>query len=68
MKNQYITLTSIILALGCFASVAHNASAQPDAGRLLSRVHDGGRVQRTESASPAGAGNTGLGWYVAVWN
>ena len=54
MKNQHITLTSIILALSCFAFLPKTQAVSPTAGRLLSRFHDGGRVQRASVTSPAG--------------
>jgi len=62
MKNHYITLTSIILALGCFALLPKTQALTP--------VPDGCYPGFTTAEGcnalshlTSGAGNTGLGWY-----
>ena len=62
MKNQYITLTSIILALGCFGLLpkTHAVSPTPDGCYPGFTTAEGCQAL---SHLTTGAANTGLGWY-----
>jgi hypothetical protein len=62
MKNQNITLTSIILAIGCFAFLPkmQAVSPAPDGCYPNFTTAEGCNAL---SHLTSGAGNTGLGWY-----
>jgi len=62
IKNQYITLTLIILALGCFGLLpkTHAVSPTPDGCYPGFTTAEGCNAL---SHLTSGAGNTGLGWY-----
>src|SRR5712675_639176 len=62
MKNQYITLTSIILALSCFAFLPKTQALSP----APDGCYPGFTTAEGCSALShltSGAGNTGLGWF-----
>ena len=51
MKNRI--LMAILPVLVCFTLLPRSASGQSRAGRMLSQLHDRGRLQRTSPSAPA---------------
>ena len=62
MKNQNITLTSIILALGCFAFLPKTQAVSPPPDGCYPGFTTAEGCNALESLT-SGAANTGLGWY-----
>jgi hypothetical protein len=62
IKNQYITLTSIILALSCFAFLPKTQAASPTPDGCYPGFTTAEGCNALSHLT-SGAGNTGLGWY-----
>ena len=62
MKNQHITLTSIILALGCFALLPKTQALSPTPDGCYPGFTTAEGCNALSHLT-SGAGNTGLGWY-----
>ena len=62
MKNQYITLTSIILALSCFAFLSKTQALTPTPDGCYPGFTTAEGCNALSHLT-SGAGNTGLGWY-----
>jgi hypothetical protein len=62
MKNQNITLTSIILALGCFAFLPKTQAVSPPPDGCYPGLTTAEGCNALSHLT-SGAGNTGLGWY-----
>ena len=62
MKNQYITLTSIILALSCFAFLPKTQALTPTPDGCYPGFTTAEGCNALSHLT-SGAGNTGLGWY-----
>jgi hypothetical protein len=62
MKNQYITLTSIILTLGCFAFLPKTQALSPTPDGCYPGFTTAEGCNALSHLT-SGAGNTGLGWY-----
>jgi hypothetical protein len=61
MKNQYITLTSIILALSCFALLPKTQAVSPPPDGCYPGLTTAEGCNALSHLT-SGAGNTGLGW------
>jgi hypothetical protein len=61
MKNQYITLTSIMLALGCFALLPKTQAVSPPPDGCYPGLTTAEGCNALSHLT-SGAGNTGLGW------
>ena len=62
MKNKHIRLTSIILALGCFAFSAKTQALSPTPDGCYPGFTTAEGCNALSHLT-SGAGNTGLGWY-----
>ena len=62
MKNQHITLTSIILALSCFAFLPKTQAVSPTPDGCYPGFTTAEGCNALSHLT-SGAGNTGLGWY-----
>lgn len=62
IKNQHITLTSIILALGCFAFLPKTLAVSPPPDGCYPGFTTAEGCKALQNLT-TGAGNTGLGWY-----
>jgi hypothetical protein len=62
MKNQNITLTSIILALGCFAFLPQMQAVSPPPDGCYPNLTTAEGCNALSHLT-SGAGNTGLGWF-----
>ena len=62
MKNQHITLTSIILALSCFALLPKTQALSPTPDGCYPGFTTAEGCNALSHLT-SGAGNTGLGWY-----
>jgi hypothetical protein len=62
MKNQYITLTSIILALGCFGLLPKTQAVSPTPDGCYPGFTTAEGCNALSHLT-SGAANTGLGWY-----
>lgn len=62
MKNQHITLTLIILALGCFAFLPKTQAVSPPPDGCYPGFTTAEGCNALQNLT-SGAGNTGLGWY-----
>jgi len=62
MKNQYITLTSIILALSCFASLPKTQALTPTPDGCYPGFTTAEGCNALSHLT-SGSANTGLGWY-----